>query len=108
MHPGPSNSSIIFYSIPVTVGPKLFVNIPGIGFKPYIGIEAGIVYSNSTLPGSSSFTDFIYTPTIGFRYKLPLDIIAIDINVKEFNYTDTGSNLTTSWFAINGGITLSL
>ncbi|MGD1008387.1 MAG: outer membrane beta-barrel protein [Ignavibacteriaceae bacterium] len=108
LHPGPSNSNIIIYSIPVTLGPKLFINIPGLGFEPYIGIEAGVVYSNSTLPNSSSTSDFIYTPAIGFRYNLPLSIIAIDINVKDSNYKNTSNNQTISWFSINGGITLSL
>ncbi len=108
LHPGLSNSNVIFYSIPITVGPKLFINIPGIGFEPYIGIEAGVVYSNSSLPNSSSTSDFIYTPAIGFRYNLPLSIIAIDINVKDSNYKTSSSNQTISWIGINCGITLSL
>jgi hypothetical protein len=98
------------YSIPVTIGPKLFISIPGIGFEPYIGIDVGIVSSNSTATGVSSTTDFVYSPEIGFRYNLPLHIIAIDINLREYNYTNTsgGTSQTTSWYGISGGLVLSL
>ncbi|MGD1007939.1 MAG: hypothetical protein ABR980_12005 [Ignavibacteriaceae bacterium] len=103
-------NGVNMYSIPVTIGPKLFINIPGVGFEPYIGIEAGVVSSSSTLVGATSITDFIYSPEIGFRYNLPLGLIAIDVNVKESNFTDTsgGQTQTYSWFGINAGIAISL
>ncbi len=102
-------SGINMYSIPVTIGPKLFINIPGIGFEPYIGIEAGVVSSSSTASNATSTKDFIYSPEIGFRYNLPLGLIAIDVNVKESNFSDTsGPTQTYSWFGINAGIAISL
>jgi hypothetical protein len=101
-------NGINMYSIPVTLGPKLFINIPGFSLEPYIGIDAGIVFSSSTLAGASYSTNFIYSPMIGFRYNLPPGIIAIDINAKESNLNDSGSSQTFSWFGINGGISISL
>jgi hypothetical protein len=94
------------YSIPVTIGPKLFFPIPMIGFEPYIGVDAGLVFSNSNIPGATYTSDFIYCPMVGIRYNLPLGIIAIDINVRDFNYKDSGQAI--SWIGINGGIAISL
>jgi hypothetical protein len=104
------DSGTKLYSIPVTIGPKLFINIPGIGFEPYIGIDVGVVSSNSTAAGVSSSTDFVYSPEVGFRYNLPLNVIAIDINLREYNYTNTsgGTSQTTSWYGISGGLVISL
>ncbi|MHB8852588.1 MAG: hypothetical protein ACYC6P_04410 [Ignavibacteriaceae bacterium] len=101
-------NGINLYSIPVTLGPKFFLNIPGFGLEPYIGIDAGIVFSSSTLAGATYGSNFIYSPIVGFRYNLPPGIIAIDINAKESNLNDSGSNQTFSWFGINGGISISL
>jgi hypothetical protein len=101
-----SGSSISLYSIPVMVGPKLFIPIPIFIFKLYIGVDAGIVYSSTTASGATSTKDFIYSPMFGFRLNLPPGIVAIDIDFKNYNYTDSGH--TFSWIGINGGITLSL
>jgi hypothetical protein len=102
-------SGINLYSVPVMVGPKLFIHIPFIGFEPYLGIDAGIDYTSSTASGASSNTYFIYSPIIGFRYNLPLGIVAIDVNVREYNFKNSGgSNQTLSWFGINGGVAISL
>jgi hypothetical protein len=101
-----SLNGINLYAVPVTVGPKLFIPLPLIGFKPYVGIDAGIIYSSSTASGASSKTDFIYSPIIGLRYDLPLGIVGIDINVREFNYSESGSK--NSWYGINGGVAISL
>jgi len=100
---------INLYSVPVTIGPKLFIRIPFVGFEPYLGIDAGVNYTSSTESGASSNTSFIYSPIIGIRYNLPLGIVAIDINIREFNYKDKGSSSQTySWFGINGGVAISL
>lgn len=99
-------NGINVYSIPVTVGPKLFIPVSLFIFRPYIGVDAGIVYSSSTLSGASSSSDFIYAPLFGFRLSLPPGIIEIDINFKDYNYTDAGHNF--SWIGINGGVTISL
>ncbi len=101
-------TGINMYSIPITLGPKLFINIPGFSLEPYLGFDAGIAFSSSTLAGATVVSNFIYSPMIGFRYSLPPGIIAIDINVKESNLNDSGSNQTISWIGINGGISLSL
>lgn len=101
-------TGINMYSIPITLGPKLFINIPGFSLEPYLGFDAGFAFSSSTLAGATVVSNFIYSPMIGFRYSLPPGIIAIDINVKESNLNDSGSNQTISWIGINGGISLSL
>ena len=101
-------TGINMYSIPIMLGPKLFINIPGFSLEPYLGIDAGIVFSSSTFAGATFGSDFIYSPMVGFRYSLPPGIIAIDINVKESNLNDSGSNQTISWLGINGGISISL
>ena len=94
------------YAIPVTIGPKLFIPFSVLVFKPYIGIDLGIVASSSTASGASYSTDFIYTPLLGFRLNLPPGIIAIDINIKDSNYKNSGQ--TFSWISINGGLAISL
>ncbi|MHB8852373.1 MAG: hypothetical protein ACYC6P_03320 [Ignavibacteriaceae bacterium] len=96
------------YSIPITLGPKVFLNIPGFSLEPYLGIDAGILFSSSTLAGATFSTNFIYSPMFGFRYSLPPGIIAIDINVKESNFNDSGSSQSYSWLGINGGISILL
>jgi hypothetical protein len=103
-------NGINLYAIPVTLGPKLFIKIPGAGFVPYIGIDAGAVFLSSTAAGAGSSTDFFYSPVIGFRFSLPTGIIAIDINIRESNMVDNSSSpaTTSSWIGINGGITISM
>lgn len=95
-----------FYAVPITIGPKLYLPIPILFFKPYLGVDGGFVYANSTVSGSSSSTNFIYDGMIGFRLELPPGIVAIDINVKDSNFKSSGQ--TFSWIGINGGIVLSL
>ncbi len=101
-------TGINMYSIPITLGPKVFLNIPGFSLEPYLGIDAGILFSSSTLAGATFGTNFIYSPMVGFRYNLPPGIIAIDINIKESNFNDSGSSQSYSWLGINGGISISL
>jgi hypothetical protein len=99
-------NGINYYAIPVTVGPRLFIPISIFIFRPYIGVDAGIAYSSSTASGALSTRDFIYSPMFGFRLSLPPGIIAIDINFKNYNYTDSGH--TFSWIGINGGLSIAL
>jgi hypothetical protein len=95
-----------FYAVPVTIGPKLYLPIPLLFFNPYLGVDGGFVYSNSTESGASSSTNFIYSGMIGLRLSLPPGIIAIDINVKDSNFKVSGK--TFSWIGINAGIVLSI
>lgn len=99
--------NVNMYSYILAAGPKLFIQIPETSLSVYAGISAGFMSATSSLQDASYGTGFIYSPSVGFRYKLSSRKTSLDLNVTQSNFKQSGTP-TFSWIEVNAGLYFSL
>lgn len=96
------------YSVPVMVGVRLLTGFPRSRLKPYLGIDAGIMFSNSSTSGSVKGKNIIYSLYIGAGYELIPEEVTIELNVRELSFQETINGIANSWYGVNAGISVGL
>lgn len=99
--------NVNMYSYVVTAGPRVFIPISENSFSGYVGINAGFMSATSSLQNATYGTGFLYSPLVGFRYKLSGRKTSLDLNVTQSNFKQSGAS-TFSWVEVNAGLYFSL
>ncbi len=94
-------SGFNFHTIPLLAGVRYYTG------GPYLGLDLGFAFSNTSLPGSNSTTDFTYSPIVGYRINFsPVGLASLDLNVRYWNVASSGSS--TNWIGLNAGLAFGL
>jgi len=96
----PFNSNS-FYSVSLMAGIRFYSG------GPYVGADVGYSLSNSNITGSTSSTEFTFSPIVGYRFSLtPIGLASLDLNIRYWSILSSGPS--TNWIGLNAGVAFGL
>ncbi len=101
-------TSSYLYAVPLMLGGRLLTEVPQSRFKPFFGLDVGVMFTQKSTSIAAHGRNIIYSPYIGMDYELVPEFFSLELTLREFSFQETLNSLTTSWYGINLGINIGL